>query len=113
MKRLVLAALLLTACDEDKPPPSDPIQRYEVRKLFDVDGCSVYTFEHGSWTRYFTKCTIPAVVQDTNAYKSGKTQHSETNTSVSVPAQPPPPAPVTFTMKCTVTNGTPSCVQEK
>ena len=58
--------LFLVACDGSStpsaPPPPDPSvlattnPNYRVRKLFEVDGCTVYRFSDADKYRYFTRC---------------------------------------------------------
>ena len=50
----LLAVLALTACQKD-PESSKHVGGFQVQKLFEVDGCTVYRF-HDDRTVYFTKC---------------------------------------------------------
>lgn len=54
--------LLFLACDSSPPSAPDPSviettnENYPVRRLFDVDGCTVYRFVDADKYRYFTRC---------------------------------------------------------
>lgn len=54
MSKLLFVSLILVIASSCKVDASD----YNVKKLFTVDGCTVYSFEVGllSSTKYFTTC---------------------------------------------------------
>lgn len=58
----MIAIFLMVACDLSAPRPPDPEaiettnEKYPVRRLFEVDGCTVYRFTDADKYRYFTRC---------------------------------------------------------
>ncbi|MDI9870603.1 hypothetical protein [Flectobacillus roseus] len=48
-----------------------PVKRYQVKLLFDIDGCKVYSFQDGSIYNYFTNCN--GSVSQQRIIQSGKT----------------------------------------
>jgi hypothetical protein len=64
MRTLVLALVVmvvLVACEESSgapETPESPVERHEVKKIFDYDGCQVYRFVpySGGGYRYYAKC---------------------------------------------------------
>lgn len=59
MKRLIIAALLLTlaGCERIEAESTTTVGNgAQVSKLFTVDGCTVYRFVDDSHYRYFTNC---------------------------------------------------------
>ena len=52
---IILSVLLLAACQKNPESSTTVGDRFNVQKLFEVDGCTVYRF-HDDRTVYFTKC---------------------------------------------------------
>ena len=50
-----------------------PIKRYQVKLLFDIDGCKVYSFQDGSSYNYFTNCNVEhdCIVDDFASISAG------------------------------------------
>lgn len=60
MKCLILSLLgllALSGCNNEHPP-TRTVQagNFKVDMLFKVDGCRVYRFDDGGYTRYFSNC---------------------------------------------------------
>ena len=60
---ICLTLLAAAAC---ATPPSKPIstqvtnnEAFQVARLFEYDGCTVYRFVDAGYTRYFAKCSAP------------------------------------------------------
>ena len=51
---LILSVLFLSACQKN-PESSRHVGDFQVQRLFEVDGCTVYRF-YDDRTVYFTKC---------------------------------------------------------
>ena len=69
---LLFAALMVSGCDPSSKPVESDNPSYEVRKLFTVDGVTVYRFYDGGRCIYFTNGN--GVVQYTHSQcvKAGK-----------------------------------------
>lgn len=79
------AILFLTACAK-RPDNTGktPVQVFEVGKIFEIDGCTVYRFYDGGYPRYFSKCT-GAVPSNTGTFVSTKHHHEDQSISTSAP----------------------------
>ena len=79
MKKLMIACLLLvlTSCAEPgkKVSVSDSVSDFDVEKLFDVDGISVYRFYDGTKPVYFTNRRGEVYTEKT--YTNGKSTIKE------------------------------------
>ena len=54
---IALSCLALVACVEPAESTADSSNiNIPVEKLFEVDGCTVYRFPDGGYTRYFSNC---------------------------------------------------------
>lgn len=74
MKKLMIACLLLvlTSCAEKGEPVSvsDSVSNFDVEKLFEVEGISVYRFYDGAQRVYFTNRKGEVYTEKT--YTNGK-----------------------------------------
>lgn len=52
-----LAVLVLSGCSKPAESTTRVGNDFEVGKLFTVDGCTVYRFEDGGRSHYFTNCS--------------------------------------------------------
>lgn len=72
----LLAAFLLTACEQKaEPVPMAGIRTpngYNVKTLFQHDGCTVYRFYDEYYYRYFVRCKKQAIVQEEHSESCGK-----------------------------------------
>lgn len=80
MKPLIfaLSAIALIACDAKPAEESrvvGPQGSYKVDRLFTVDGCTVYRFDDGGRSRYFTNCGGSAMSEHTESCGKGCTRH--------------------------------------
>lgn len=74
MLKYVLLALFVTGCNKDGThvTPQNAVDDFEVKKLFTVDGCTVYRFTDGNY-HYFTTCKGSVVSRQ----QQGKSSYSE------------------------------------
>jgi hypothetical protein len=57
----LLAAVLLTSCEESAEERARPAtERFNIEKLFDHEGCTVYRF-HDGYDRYYARCGATTV----------------------------------------------------
>lgn len=52
-----LAVLVLSGCSKPAESTTRVGNDFEVGKLFTVDGCTLYRFEDGGRSHYFTNCS--------------------------------------------------------
>lgn len=91
---VALAAIALTACDDDRKPASEHVKNdnpdYRVQRLFSVDGCDVYRFDDGRRV-YFTNCKGSAQTEYTE--HCGKGCQRTVTVTDSTALLPPPALP--------------------
>jgi outer membrane biogenesis lipoprotein LolB len=62
---LSLSVLLLSACSGKAESTAQSTNgEFQVERLFDADGCTVYRFQDAGYFRYFSKC--PGAISQTN-----------------------------------------------
>lgn len=86
MGKLFLTALVLVALgckNEAESVVLSSNHNFDVEKLFDVDGCTVYRFTDGR-SHYFARCERSVSVSETQYYHHGKSGHTESHEVVTV-----------------------------
>lgn len=103
---LAAAAAILVGCSQPVTTPgavnhpaavATTVTDYQVTKLFDVDGCTVYKFNDNLDDHYFSRCAIASVTAVTTASECGPKGCSNTtidSTTNLPPAPAPKPTPV-------------------
>lgn len=77
MKTLIALFLivLMAGCFKDaQEKKSTSNSAFEVEFLFEIDGCKIYRFVDGGYTRYFTTCKNASTSW---TEKHGKTSHPQ------------------------------------
>ncbi len=70
---LIVGINALASCTDPNAKPPTPTETYEVKQLFEINGCKVYRFRDGLYDHHFASC--PGTTDDGHLESSGKTSH--------------------------------------